>query len=102
MNQAPLLEVRGLAVAARSKRGDLEIVQGVDLVAAPGEAIGVVGESGSGKSLTMLAIMRLLAPPARHQPGQRPVRRQRAHDPARATDAQPCAATDWRWSTRTR
>ena len=38
-------------------------MHGVDIVAAPGEAIGVVGESGSGKSLTMLAIMRLLAPP---------------------------------------
>jgi len=63
VTDAPLLEVSGLAVAARSRRGDLEIVKGVDLIAAPGEAIGVVGESGSGKSLTMLAIMRLLAPP---------------------------------------
>jgi oligopeptide/dipeptide ABC transporter ATP-binding protein len=63
VNDAPLLEVSDLAVAARSRRGDLEIVHGVDLTAAPGEAIGVVGESGSGKSLTMLAIMRLLAPP---------------------------------------
>ena len=63
VSESALLEVRDLAVAARSKRGDLEIVHGVDLVAAPGEAIGVVGESGSGKSLTMLAIMRLLALP---------------------------------------
>jgi oligopeptide/dipeptide ABC transporter ATP-binding protein len=58
-----LLEVRDLAVAARSRRGDVEIVHGVDLDAAPGEAVGVVGESGSGKSLTMLAVMRLLAQP---------------------------------------
>jgi oligopeptide/dipeptide ABC transporter ATP-binding protein len=60
---APLLEVRGLTVVARSRRGDLEIVHGIDLAAAPGEAVGVVGESGSGKSLTMLAIMRLLWEP---------------------------------------
>ncbi len=60
---APLLEVRNLSVVARSRRGDLEIVHGIDLTAAPGEAVGVVGESGSGKSLTMLAVMRLLAPP---------------------------------------
>jgi oligopeptide/dipeptide ABC transporter ATP-binding protein len=58
-----LLAVRDLAVAARTRRGDLEIVHGVDLDVAPGEAVGVVGESGSGKSLSMLAVMRLLAPP---------------------------------------
>ena len=61
---APLLQVRDLTVVARSRRqGDLEIVHGIDLDAAPGEAVGVVGESGSGKSLSMLAIMRLLIPP---------------------------------------
>ncbi len=58
-----LLEVRDLAIAARSRRGDLEIVHGVDLDVAPGEAVGVVGESGSGKSLSMLAVMRLLTEP---------------------------------------
>ncbi|MFN8622340.1 MAG: ABC transporter ATP-binding protein [Chloroflexota bacterium] len=63
MTDAGLLEVRGLAVAARTRRGDTEIVHGVDLDVAPGEAVGVVGESGSGKSMTMLAVMRLLAPP---------------------------------------
>ena len=58
-----LLEVRDLVVTARDRRGDLEIVHGVSLDVAPGEAVGVVGESGSGKSLTMLAVMRLLASP---------------------------------------
>jgi len=62
-DDAPLLEVHGLRIAARSRRGDLEIVHGIDLTAAPGEAVGVVGESGSGKSLSMLAVMRLLTPP---------------------------------------
>jgi oligopeptide/dipeptide ABC transporter ATP-binding protein len=63
VSDPPLLEVRGLAIAARSRRGDLEIVHGVDLDVAPGEAVGVVGESGSGKSLTMLGVMRLLTEP---------------------------------------
>ncbi|HSW43187.1 MAG TPA: ABC transporter ATP-binding protein [Patescibacteria group bacterium] len=58
-----LLEVEDLAVAARSRRGDLEIVHGIELRVAPGETVGLVGETGSGKSLTMLALMRLLAPP---------------------------------------
>lgn len=58
-----LLEVDDLAVAARTRRGDLEIVHGVDLRVGPGKAVGVVGESGSGKSLTMLAVMRLLSEP---------------------------------------
>jgi len=58
-----LLEVEDLAIAARSRRGDLEIVHGVDLRLGPGETVGLVGETGSGKSLTMLALMRLLSPP---------------------------------------
>jgi oligopeptide/dipeptide ABC transporter ATP-binding protein len=61
--EPPLLQIRDLAIAARSRRGELEIVHGVDLDVAPGEAVGVVGESGSGKSLTMLGVMRLLAEP---------------------------------------
>jgi oligopeptide/dipeptide ABC transporter ATP-binding protein len=59
----PLLVVRDLAVSARTRGGDLEIVHGVDLQIEPGEAVGIVGESGSGKSLSMLAVMRLLSPP---------------------------------------
>ncbi|MEK6721847.1 MAG: ABC transporter ATP-binding protein [Chloroflexota bacterium] len=63
MGGPALLEVEDLAVAARSRRGDLEIVHGVSLQLGPGETLAVVGETGSGKSLTMLALMRLLAPP---------------------------------------
>jgi len=59
----PLLEVRGLEVVARRRSGDLGIVHGIDLRVESGEAVGIVGESGSGKSLSMLAVMRLLAPP---------------------------------------
>ena len=37
--EAPLLQVRDLAVAARRRLGDLEIVHGVDLDVAAGEAV---------------------------------------------------------------
>jgi oligopeptide/dipeptide ABC transporter ATP-binding protein len=60
---APLLEVEGLEVVVRRRDGDLPIVRGIGLRVGPGEAVGVVGESGSGKSVSMLAVMRLLAPP---------------------------------------
>ena len=63
---APLLTVRGLRVGFQKAEGSyVEAVRGVDLTVAPGEAVGIVGESGSGKSLTMLALMQLIAPPGR-------------------------------------
>jgi peptide/nickel transport system ATP-binding protein/oligopeptide transport system ATP-binding protein len=40
-------------------------VDGVNLVVAAGEMLGIVGESGSGKSLTMKSVIRLLPPAAR-------------------------------------
>ncbi|MEU5943485.1 ABC transporter ATP-binding protein [Micromonospora sp. NPDC047548] len=60
-----LLELADLRVAARSGGADREIVHGVDLTVEAGETVAVVGESGSGKSLTMLAVMGLLARPLR-------------------------------------
>jgi peptide/nickel transport system ATP-binding protein len=60
-----LLEVRGLSVAFATRRGNVTVVEDVDLDVAPGEVLGVVGESGSGKSATALALMRLLPPTAR-------------------------------------
>lgn len=52
----PLLAVEGLHVAGTG--GD--ILRGVDLAVARGEALGVVGESGSGKTTLGLAILGLL------------------------------------------
>ncbi len=59
----PLLAVRGLTVGLRAGRTVRPIVHDVELSVGAGERLGIVGESGSGKSLTMLAVMGLLAPP---------------------------------------
>jgi len=61
----PLLEIRNLAVEFQTHRGPFRAVDGVDLTLEPGELLGVVGESGSGKSVTMLAVMGLIAWPGK-------------------------------------
>jgi peptide/nickel transport system ATP-binding protein len=60
--EAPLLEVDGLEVTFVNAQGRLEAIRGVDLSVRSGETLGLVGESGCGKSVTMLAVMGLLAP----------------------------------------
>jgi dipeptide transport system ATP-binding protein len=60
-----LLEIDNLSVAFPSSRGELHAVQNVSLSLNAGEVLGVVGESGSGKSVTMMALMGLVAFPGR-------------------------------------
>ncbi len=61
-----LLELRGVRIGMRERRGQREIVRGVDLSVAVGEKLGIVGESGSGKTLTALSVLGLLpSPPLR-------------------------------------
>jgi oligopeptide transport system ATP-binding protein len=55
----PLLELRDLRVAFRTRHGLVRAVDGLSYTLDKGEAIGVVGESGSGKTVASLAIMRL-------------------------------------------
>ena len=66
----PLLDVRSLKVGLPTRRGHLSILNGVDLHVKEGEVLGVVGESGAGKSITGLAVIGLLEPPARIDDGE--------------------------------
>ncbi|MGC4076775.1 MAG: ABC transporter ATP-binding protein [Rubrivivax sp.] len=67
---APLLEVRHLAVEFPTRRGTLRALDDVSFDIRAGEILGVVGESGAGKSLTGAAIIGLLEPPGRIAGGE--------------------------------
>lgn len=60
-----LLDIKDLSVSLASKRGQIPVLNRVNLSVAPGQVVGLVGESGSGKSMTAFAITQLL-------PGGRP------------------------------
>jgi len=65
-----LLAVQGLTVHFATDEGVVQAVDGASLQLGAGEVVGLVGESGSGKSVTALAILRLLRPPARVMGGR--------------------------------
>jgi len=60
-----LLEIEDLYVEFPSQGALMHAVDGVSLSIDEGEVLGIVGESGSGKSVTMLAVMGLVAYPGR-------------------------------------
>ncbi len=60
-----LLEIEDLHVEFPSQGAMLRAVEGVSLSLAEGDVLGIVGESGSGKSVSMLALMGLVAWPGR-------------------------------------
>lgn len=60
-----LLEIENLSVDFPSKDNVVHAVEGVSLKLDTGDVLGIVGESGSGKSVTMMALMGLVAFPGR-------------------------------------
>src|SRR5437867_4205795 len=60
-----LLEIEDLHVEFPSHGAVMRAVEGVSLSLDEGEVLGIVGESGSGKSVTMLALMGLIAWPGK-------------------------------------
>jgi oligopeptide/dipeptide ABC transporter ATP-binding protein len=71
MSQKRLLQVQELCVEFSTRRGNVQVLNHLNLHLNPGEALGVVGESGCGKSMTALSIMRLIpVPPGNISAGQ--------------------------------
>ncbi len=65
-----VLDVRDLRISFPSSDGRrFQPVDGVSFGLERGETLALVGESGSGKSLTSLALLRLVPPPGRIDPG---------------------------------
>jgi dipeptide transport system ATP-binding protein len=60
-----LLEIENLSVEFPSHAATMYAVDGVSLSLDTGDVLGIVGESGSGKSVTMMALMGLVAYPGR-------------------------------------
>lgn len=56
-----LLNIKNLTVRFATSTGDFTAVDGVDVSVGQREVLAIVGESGSGKSVSMLAVMGLLA-----------------------------------------
>jgi oligopeptide/dipeptide ABC transporter ATP-binding protein len=71
MRPEPLLQVKGLCVEFSTRKGNVRVLNQLDIHLLPGEALGIVGESGCGKSMTALSIMRLVpVPPGNISTGQ--------------------------------
>ncbi|MFN4279651.1 ABC transporter ATP-binding protein [Thermosynechococcus sp.] len=67
---SPLLRVEALTVDFRQADQTLRAVDGISFSLERGQTLGIVGESGSGKSVTCLALLQLLLPPAHISHGQ--------------------------------
>jgi oligopeptide/dipeptide ABC transporter ATP-binding protein len=66
----PILEVKDLHVEIPTSRGVVHAVDGASFTLERGDVLGLVGESGCGKTMTLRAIVGLLARPAHIVSGQ--------------------------------
>jgi peptide/nickel transport system ATP-binding protein len=56
----PAVRIRDLVVSYRRRARSLQVIRGVSIDIAPGEAYGLVGESGCGKTTVAMTLMRYL------------------------------------------
>ena len=60
----PMIRLAGVTLNLRSAAGEVNVLRGVDLQVAAGEAVGLVGPSGAGKSTLMMIAAGLETPTA--------------------------------------
>ena len=100
MGATPLLEVHDLRVTLATPRGPADALRGISFAIERGQTLGLIGESGCGKSITALALMGLLPDDAQASGSLRFDGRS-CWAWLRTTGAS-CAATAWRWCSRSR
>jgi putative ABC transport system ATP-binding protein len=64
VDQPPLIAAENLVFTARAASGPVQVLRGVDLAVASGEAVGIVGPSGSGKTSLLMLLAGLETPSA--------------------------------------